>query len=145
MDRTAGLSLVELMVVLTLIALVAAFTIPNLLEGRRAANESSAIGSLRALSTMQTQFRTVDSEQDGVQDYAMNLSELSNTGLIDNVLGAGAKSGYEFTLSGDTFDWAASATPSTSNTGNRNFMICTDGVVRFASSSAATCSSTAIR
>ena len=76
--------------------------------------------------------------------YASSLAELSQVGLIDSVLGSGTKSGYRFSLSGDTYGWQCSATPVSASTGTRNFIVCTDGVVRFSSSGPATRSSAAI-
>ena len=89
--------------------------------------------------------REGDRENDNFLDYATQLAELSTAGLVDNVLGTGTKSGYAFALSGSTFDWQASATPESTSTGTRNFIVCTDGVVRFSALSAATCSSAAIQ
>ena len=44
-----GFTLVEIMIVVAIIALLAAIAIPNVLRGRTTANESAAIGNLRAL------------------------------------------------------------------------------------------------
>lgn len=121
--------------------IVAAIAIPNLIEARKTGNETAAIGALRTIASVQAQFREGDREGDSTLDYATSLAELSGVGLIDNVLGSGTKAGYLFSLSGSTYDWQAWATPISSNTGARNFTVCTDGVVRFTSRGLADCMS----
>ena len=54
----AGFTLVELLVVVAIIAILMSIAIPALLRARIAANETSCMGSLRAIATGQEQFRT---------------------------------------------------------------------------------------
>ena len=116
-----------------------------LAEARRTGNETAAIGALRTIGSVQAQFREGDRENDSMLDYATSLGELSQVGLIDNVLGSGKKSGYIFSLSGSTYEWLCKATPIDEATGDRNFIVCTDGVVRFSTADEATCRSAAIQ
>ena len=51
-----GFSLVELLIVVAIILVLAAIAIPNLLRSRLAANESSAVASLRVLNTAEVNF-----------------------------------------------------------------------------------------
>jgi prepilin-type N-terminal cleavage/methylation domain-containing protein len=46
-----GFSLIELLIVVAIILIIAAIAIPNLLRARMAANEASAVGSVRAINT----------------------------------------------------------------------------------------------
>jgi len=52
-----GFTLIELMIVVAIIAIIAAIAIPNLMQARIAANESNAIGALKAIATNQEIFR----------------------------------------------------------------------------------------
>ena len=55
-----GFTLVEIMIVVAIIALLAAIAIPNVLRGRTTANESAAIGNMRALSSSLEMARSVN-------------------------------------------------------------------------------------
>jgi len=107
-----GFSLIELLIVVAIILIIAAIAIPNLLRARMAANESSAVGSIRTINTAAVTYSTAW----GVQ-FPASLAAMSGAPggvavcgadlLIDPVLGAAtaaatAKSGYFFTYVGAT-------------------------------------------
>ena len=50
-SSSKGFSLIELLIVVAIILIIAAIAIPNLLRSRIAANQASAVGSLRTLNT----------------------------------------------------------------------------------------------
>jgi type IV pilus assembly protein PilA len=111
------------------IALIAAIAIPNLLAARRAANEGSAIHSLRQIASAQAMY------QSSFEKYA-TLEELAAQGLIDPKLGSGAKNGYNFTIELTTDDmnvdgFAAVGVPETyRGSGIRSFYVDETSVVR---------------
>jgi type IV pilus assembly protein PilA len=139
-----GFSLVELLVVVVIIGIIAAVAIPNLLAARRSANEGSAISSIRTLHGAQMQYQT----STGAGNYAgtvsstgdtVGLTTLSSTQLIDNVLGGGTKSSYNFvgaiTLANNstpaTFFFSANPTSYSGPTqsGTRRFCINQQGFI----------------
>lgn len=73
------------------VGIVAAIAIPNLLASYRAANEGSAIHSLRMISEAELAYQT------NFGKYG-TLQELATNGLIDPNLADGNKNGYQFTL-----------------------------------------------
>ncbi len=139
-----GFSLIELLIVVAIILIIAAIAIPNLLRSRIAANQASAVGSLRTLNTAEiTYSSTYNSGFSSTLSYlepgstgATNPTSTA-AGLVDSVLGSGSKSGYSFTYTAATPDssgridnYSIQAEPINSSTGTNYYYTDQSGVIR---------------
>src|SRR6266404_6489859 len=111
MKNEKGFSLIELLIVVAIIGIIAAIAIPNLLKSRQAANEASAIGSVRTIGTAQA---TYQSTRGKGKNFCDTLADLGTDGGVDNTLGGGLKSGFNFTSVG--VDATSTGIPSYFNT-----------------------------
>ena len=135
-----GFTLIELLIVIAVIAILAAIAIPNLLSSRKAANEASAIGSIRTMVSAQETYRSRQTPP----SYG-TPAQLGAASLIDSLLQGGSKSGYTFTTVAGNDTYTVSAAPTNANTGDRSFFVDQSGVIRAASTGAATVASSPIQ
>ena len=145
MTKQKGFSLVELLVVVAIILVIAALAIPNFMRAKMAANESSAVESIRNINTAEAQYNTTYGL--GFTGTLANLggsgSTCSTSGatstaacLIDEVLAnnvaQGGKSGYTFTLGGGNASYTILGLPITAGqTGQRAFCSDQTDVIRY--------------
>ena len=144
-----GFSLIELLIVVAIILIIAAIAIPNLLRSKMAANEASAVGSMRTLNTASVAYSTTYGTYPGSIAALGPSSAPSSTAadLIDSVLAGGNKSGYTFTFAAgaSNLSYTIAAAPSTAGvTGQRYFFTDQSGVIRANTAGAADSSSTPI-
>lgn len=116
----AGIALSAIVVLF--IPIVAAIAIPNLLAARRAANEGSAISSLKMLAAVEVSYMaTKQTSRCG------ELQTLGAEGFIDSVLAKGEKNGYRFQIVNSPFGGCEiTATPLSNSTGTRSFHFSTE-------------------
>ncbi len=145
MRKDQGFTLIEILIVVSIIIIIMAGAVPNLLRARMTAAEAGAIGSCKVIVAAQTDYHNNSTPH----TYATDLSILG-TGFraggvpfIDDNLAKGIKGGYKFTMQtgipvavpGEMFPvfetWSATAWPIVyASTGLRTFYIDETGVIR---------------
>jgi len=150
-----GFSLIELLIVVAIILIIAAIAIPNLLRARIAANESSAVASMRTINTAQMSYQTAYPTI-GFSGALSSLGPPAATGcptptstnacILDYALAqafsggaSGYKSGYQFAVNAApvagspiNVTFVSGAAPSDwGMSGVRRFCSIEDNVVRY--------------
>ena len=132
--RSQGFSLIELLIVVTVIGIIASMAIPNLLRSKMAANEAAAIAYLRSWTTAQELYLLK------FGSYADADGQLFDEGLI-SVKPTADSHGYTFSLDNPPNSqdaWWGEGWPDTpSTTGSRWFFIDESGVIRFSTTGSA--------
>ena len=155
LGKEKGFSLIELLIVVAIILIIAAIAIPNLLRSRIAANEASAVGSMRTLNTAEVTYSSTypDCGFTALANLGGSGGTATGAGLVDSVLAGGVKSGYSFAVtatggsgtcgSGSLPNtlYSINGDPSSAQTGQRHFYTDQSGVIRYNTSVAATATS----
>jgi type IV pilus assembly protein PilA len=157
-NKQKGFSLIELLIVVTIILIIAAIAIPSLMRSKIQANETSAVETLRTLNGSVLLY----SNSYGGFPHALSDMGPAATGtpassaaadLIDSVLASGVKSGYKFAYvagatdpSSDVLTYTITATPVVAgSTGQRSFFTDQSGTIRNTSSGTADSTSAPIQ
>lgn len=121
-------TLVEIMIVVSIVIILITIAVPNILRSRIVANEAATIGNLKIINDA-CQYYHVDN-----RTYPDNLLTLSTSSppYIDSALGAGRKQSYEFIynlVDADHFTVNANST-ATGLLKGRYFYVDESGIIR---------------
>jgi type IV pilus assembly protein PilA len=136
-DRQGGFSLIELLVVISIILIILFFAVPKMTSIQANARETGAISTMKVIYASQIQYQSTFNK------FASTMTQLGppagtggaegpeSAGLIPGSLATGESSGYVFTMTATPAGYAVSAVPKTfGTTGRRTFYLDQNGVIR---------------
>jgi prepilin-type N-terminal cleavage/methylation domain-containing protein len=123
-----GFSLIELLIVVTIIGIIAAITVTYLMQAKHAARGASAAHSMRLIHSCEASYRASSGE------YG-DLTDLANAKFLnDPDLRTGRKSGYTFLATPDpvtpTQNYTAVSAPDDPLSNLQNYFVDGTGVLR---------------
>ena len=142
-NNQRGFSLIELLIVVTIILIIAAIAIPKVMSAKIQTNEAAAVVTLHTLNANSLMY------SNSYGSFPHELSDLGPAGggaapssaaadLVDSTLASGVKSGYKFSFAvtgtdpaGNVVSYTITATPvKPGATGQRSFFTDLSDVVR---------------
>jgi type IV pilus assembly protein PilA len=131
--KRRGFSLIELLIVISIILIIVTVALPKLNNATRFAHETAAIKAIQTINTMQVQYNSQYGR------FATSLAELgppasggpsaASADLIGNDLAGGEKSGYKFALTGNQGGYAINANPVNYGTSGTRTFFCDQSMV----------------
>ena len=146
-----GFSLIELLIVVAIILIIAAIAIPNFIKSKMAANEASAVNSIRAINTSEVAFASACPAlgfTTTIADFGAGPCP-NGQNLLDAQLVTGTKAGYNFLLSGGSGSpvsaYGLNANPLSASSGSRYFFSDQTGVIHYKTGAAADATDSAVQ
>jgi len=125
LKRNSGFTLIELMIVVSVFAVVVAVAIPTLQQSRKSASATQAIGLLKMTVTVSEQYQV------RFGSYPGNENDLVSAGFIPDSNNS-ENSGYEYHFESTQWSWHMTAQPKIPGvTGDNYFYVDQSGVIRF--------------
>lgn len=137
LTKDSGFTLIELLIVVALVGILAGLSAHHVLRARAAANEASAIGTVRSVASGQASYAVTC----GGGFYADTLVALVDGRFVSSDVNLSPKSGYLFELIGGeagspdcsagttAVTYRMTAVPNTTSSGSRGFATNQGGAV----------------
>ncbi|MCI0717825.1 MAG: type II secretion system GspH family protein [Acidobacteria bacterium] len=134
-SRSSGFTMIELLIVMTIILILSVIALPYFLEAKQRAHEAAAVGLLRSVNMAQIQYRFEKAE------YTDSFDLLADFGMPDIDLGGGGGGGGQDTLLNSRYifrlarptpqQWSCTGEPVGARNTARYFFVDDSSVIRF--------------